>query len=153
MMILESQLADIEAIKQLKARYPRFADTKQWDEFAELFAEDVDVVMELYPRPSKDHPMAPAHFKGRDALIAGNAPNLVGVTTIHNVYSAEIEIMSSTEAKGIWSMQVKVISPHLIFNGWGFYHELYVKIGDSWKFKKIHLTAIHVEEQWVSLEG
>ena len=32
--------ADIEAIKRLKARYFRLMDTKQWDDFATVFAED-----------------------------------------------------------------------------------------------------------------
>lgn len=32
--------ADIEAIKRLKARYFRLMDTKQWGDFATMFAED-----------------------------------------------------------------------------------------------------------------
>ena len=31
---------DIEAIRQLKARYFRFVDTKQWDRWGDLFTED-----------------------------------------------------------------------------------------------------------------
>ena len=34
------RLADIEAIKQLKARYFRLLDTKQWDDLKALFARD-----------------------------------------------------------------------------------------------------------------
>ena len=34
------QLWDIEAIKQLKARYFRYIDTKDWDAFSQLFTED-----------------------------------------------------------------------------------------------------------------
>ena len=32
---------DLEAIRQLKARYFRTMDTKQWDEMREVFADDV----------------------------------------------------------------------------------------------------------------
>lgn len=33
-------LLEIEAIKQLKARYCRFLDTKQWDDWRALFTDD-----------------------------------------------------------------------------------------------------------------
>lgn len=34
-------LADIEAIKQVKYRYLRALDTKHWDDFADTLAEDI----------------------------------------------------------------------------------------------------------------
>ena len=34
------QLMDIEAIKQLKARYFRFMDEKRWDEWGQVFTHD-----------------------------------------------------------------------------------------------------------------
>ena len=39
------QLLDIEQIKQLKARYFRLMDTKQWDDWGMVFA--TDCVMEV----------------------------------------------------------------------------------------------------------
>ena len=36
---------DIEAIKQLKARYFRMMDTKDWDGLARVFTEDVHLDM------------------------------------------------------------------------------------------------------------
>ena len=39
-------IADIEEIKQLKARYFRLMDTKQWDEWADLFTDDLDTWFE-----------------------------------------------------------------------------------------------------------
>ena len=35
-----SDLVEIEAIRQLKARYFRLLDTKQWDAWLEVFTED-----------------------------------------------------------------------------------------------------------------
>ena len=35
-----TELTEIEAIKQLKARYCRLLDTKQWDAWRELFTDD-----------------------------------------------------------------------------------------------------------------
>ena len=42
------QLLDIEAIKQLKARYFRCMDTKDWDGFRDVFT--VDAVLEAEGR-------------------------------------------------------------------------------------------------------
>ena len=39
---LVQMLWDIEQIKQLKARYFRLLDTKDWDAFAELFTDDCE---------------------------------------------------------------------------------------------------------------
>lgn len=36
-----SEIADIEAIKQVKYRYLRTLDTKRWDDFAETLTDDV----------------------------------------------------------------------------------------------------------------
>lgn len=43
---------DIEQIKQLKAKYFRFVDTKQWDAWGELFTEDVIAVYQG-PHPER----------------------------------------------------------------------------------------------------
>ena len=42
------QLLDIEAIKQLKARYCNAVALKDWDTFFSLFAEDLEFVREVY---------------------------------------------------------------------------------------------------------
>ena len=42
-------LVAVEEIKQLKARYFRFMDTKRWDEWADLFAEDAVLEWPLAP--------------------------------------------------------------------------------------------------------
>jgi len=36
-----ADLADIEAIKQVKYRYLRALDTKNWDDYADTLAEDI----------------------------------------------------------------------------------------------------------------
>ena len=44
------ELLDIEAIKQLKARYFRLLDAKDWEAFVEIFTEDVEL---LYSVPEE----------------------------------------------------------------------------------------------------
>ena len=36
----DTALIDIESIKQLKARYCRYLDTKDWDRWRDLFTDD-----------------------------------------------------------------------------------------------------------------
>jgi hypothetical protein len=40
---METQMDDVEAIKQLKAKYFRYLDTKDWPRYRTLFTEDVVV--------------------------------------------------------------------------------------------------------------
>lgn len=40
MLDAATTLCEIEAIKQLKARYCRYLDTKQWDDWRQLFTDD-----------------------------------------------------------------------------------------------------------------
>ena len=42
---LLQRLCDIEAIKQLKARYFRLMDQKRWDDWALVFAKDAHLVV------------------------------------------------------------------------------------------------------------
>ena len=50
------QHTDVEAIRQLKARYFRLMDTRQWELLRECFAADVSAVYEGAPRASEDLP-------------------------------------------------------------------------------------------------
>ena len=46
-------------------------------------------------------------------------------------------------------MYDQVRLPTCIFEGWGHYHEEYVKENGEWKIKSIYLTRLHTEENWV----
>ena len=61
---IQARMADIEAIKQLKARYLRLLDQGQWDAFAELFTADVE--QSWTPAPGEE----PVGSKGRDAVVS-----------------------------------------------------------------------------------
>jgi hypothetical protein len=121
---MTDQLTEIEAIKQLKSRYFRLMDTQQFDDW---------------------------HIKieGCAALVAGVRGLMTGAQSIHQGYMPEIELTSATTATGIWSMYDQVRLPTCIFEGWGHYHEEYVKENGEWKIKSIHLTRLHTEENWI----
>jgi hypothetical protein len=140
-------LQDIEAIRTLKARYIRFGDTQQWDDLAELLTDDFSAAFEIAPRFSKDQPRR-AEISGRDLFINTWAKALVGVITMHNVFLPEITLISPTAANGIWGMHDLVKMPNCVFEGWGHYHDQYVKEQGVWRIKASRVTRLHTEEQW-----
>ncbi|MFZ1294287.1 MAG: nuclear transport factor 2 family protein, partial [Pseudomonadales bacterium] len=88
-------LMDIEAIRQIKHAYFRCIDTANFAELAELFHDEVSV-----------------HFIGGsyEWKLNGKAEYLASITQAfhkqsighHNGHHPEIQILSETEATGIW---------------------------------------------------
>ena len=87
---------DIEAIKQLKARYFRLMDAKDWDGYRALFTRDVHVDV------SAD---GGGVFDGLDEFMTMLVPTLRDVVTVHHGHMPEIELTSDTTATGIWAME------------------------------------------------
>jgi hypothetical protein len=125
--ITVQMLWDIEQIKQLKARYFRLLDAKDWDAFADLFTDDcVHYLPEESPIPSLDN----ADY------LASLPPQLGNGVTTHHGHMPEITLVSATEAEGIWSMfdyvQVETdFGTRIDLQGYGHYHETYRKGGDG----------------------
>ena len=142
------ELRDIEAIRQLKAHYVRFGDTKQWDKLGELFTDDYEAHFDSMPRMSKEGPIS-GSVTGRQNFVELFRTMLVSCTTIHQLYSSEITITGPNTATGIWAMHDVVMLPNCIFEGWGHYHDQYVKVAGVWKLSKSHTTRIRSEERWL----
>ena len=145
---MDQQLTDLEDIRQLKSRYFRLMDTQQWVLWTDCFTSDISAVYEGCPRPSKDLPLN-ITCEGRDALISGVSILMEGAKSMHQGFMPEIELLDANNAKAIWAMFDYVRLPTCHFKGWGHYHEDYVKEAGAWKIKKIHLTRLHTEEDWV----
>ena len=139
---------DLEAIRQVKSRYFRLMDTQQWEAWKSCFTEDVSAMYEGAPRASADL-STDIGCEGRDALIEGVSTLLTGAKSMHQGFMPEIELTSATTARAIWSMFDYVRLPTCNFKGWGHYHEDYVKQDGEWRIRKIHLTRLHTEEEWV----
>ncbi len=128
---------DIEAIRQLKARYFRCMDTKQWAEMRTVFADDV--VMDTESSGG-------GIITGADEFMTFLAATLDGVITVHHGHMPEIQITSPTTATGIWALQDTLVWPdgnRLV--GYGHYHENYVKAGDEWRIASSKLTRLHMD--------
>jgi SnoaL-like domain len=125
---------DIEAIKQLKARYFRFIDTQDWGALRHVFADDV--VM--------DSREAGGLLKrGADDYIIYLSGALEGVISVHHGHMPEIALTSPTTATGIWAMEDMLRWPDgRELHGYGHYIETYEKADGSWRIKTLKLTRL-----------
>lgn len=131
---------DIEAIKQLKARYFRLMDTKQWRDWGLVFS--TDCVMEV--------PEADMINNGRDAIVGAVSAALEGARTCHHGHMPEIELTGPDTAKGIWAMFDYVEWPEQSgrrfgLNGYGHYHEEYVREDGHWRIARLRLVRLRVD--------
>jgi hypothetical protein len=136
------RLAAVEEIKQLKARYFRCMDTKQWSGWEEVFTADATMDVSEEQPPGSTERMS--IVKGRDNIIPFVSKVLDGVVTVHHGHMPEIEITSDTAARGIWSMEDKLRWPDgkTTLHGYGHYHETYEKAGGKWRIKTLKLTRL-----------
>ena len=89
-------MQDIEAIKQLKARYFRLLDTKQWDGFRELFTSEF---------VSDTRGSGGKVIEGGDEFVAFVKKTLGANPTVHHGHMPEIELTGEGQARGIWAME------------------------------------------------
>lgn len=127
---------DIEAIKQLKARYFRTMDTKDWAGMRLVFTDDVVV-----DTTASGGPM----ITGADEFIAFLKNTLADNLTVHTGTMPEIKLTSDTTATGIWAMQDIVHIDNTVLHGWGHYHETYRKTDGDWRIATTTLTRLHTE--------
>ena len=132
---------DIEAIKQLKARYFRFMDTKAWDRLEhEVFAPDVHIDMENEGGGVHDD---------RVTYMTMLRSMIGDVVTVHHGHMPEITLTSATTATGIWSMEDMLWwpegSPIQHLHGYGHYHETYEKADGGWRIKTMTLTRLRTD--------
>jgi uncharacterized protein (TIGR02246 family) len=128
---------DLEAIKQLKARYFRTLDTKDWEAMRQVFTDDVVVDTTA----SGGDVVA-----GGDAFVGFLQSTLQDVVTVHHGHMPEIELTSATTAKGIWAMQDLLRWPDgRELSGYGHYHETYQRVDGAWRIKTLKLTRLRMD--------
>jgi len=132
------RLMDIEAIKQLKHAYFRCLDTANHEEIASLFHPDVKV-----------------HFKGGNYewKLQGRAEYVANLGKAfhkqsighHNGHHPEIQILSATEATGIWYLadQMWMMNFKFYTAGTALYWDRYVKADGRWMIKETRYERIY----------
>jgi ketosteroid isomerase-like protein len=134
------RLWDLEQIKQLKARYFRFIDLKDWDAFADLFTDDCI------------HHLPQGPTVGNEEYLRDMPRHLDDGITTHHGHMPEITFLSDTEAEGIWAMfdYVQVTSAtgtQTSIQGYGHYYETYRKCDDgAWRITSKRNTRLRVDQ-------
>ncbi|MGE0822909.1 MAG: nuclear transport factor 2 family protein [Candidatus Binatia bacterium] len=149
----QQNLEEREKIAQLKARYFRLMDQKRWDEWKEVFTEDVVAVYHGVPGSSRREGLTELRCEGRADLVAKVGGFLSKGISIHHGHMPELELTSATTATGIWAMVDYLLFPHFTLTGYGHYEEGYIKEGSTWKIKKILLTRLHCDLIWAPHVG
>lgn len=134
-----ARLLAIEEIQRLKARYFRFVDEKRWDEFGELFTEDVVIDIEGSSQQPRD----------RAELVAATRRHYGDALTVHHGHMPEIEIIDRDHARGTWAMVdiIDVPEGHALpsFVGYGHYRDEYRRTEGRWRISRLSLTRIKLE--------
>lgn len=133
------RLIDIEAIKAVKHKYIRLVDGKKWDEWRELFTEDCILNTE-----------GGVH-EGPDAIARGISNSIGDGNTIHRVTMPEITFTGPDSANVIWGQQDFVSITYggedYSFQGYGYYHEEYVRSSTGWKIRRCVLQRRYTTQQ------
>ena len=125
------RLEDLEAIKQLKARYLNACDRQAPEDVRDCFATgEVIVDMSYF-----------GYCRNRDEFVdevfvpRGCHDH---VLDMHHCSNPEIEILSETEARGTWALNYRNINveEHTLTLLSAVYHDEYRKIDGEWKISR-----------------
>jgi uncharacterized protein (TIGR02246 family) len=132
-----AQVDDTEAIKQLKARYFRTMDTKDWAGMRQVFTDDAVI-------DTTDS--GGGVVTGADAFVAFLQETLAGAVTVHHGHMPEITLTSPTTATGIWALHDGIVWPDgSRLEGDGHYRETYERQGEEWRIASSILTRLRMD--------
>lgn len=142
------EMQAIEQIRQLKSRYFRFVDTKDWDGLATVFTGDA--VLDTRGAGGEGTPgEEDSHVsRGRDAVVAYISTGLQHACSVHHGHGHEITIDAPGEAHGVVAMEdvVEWFQPFQAnLRGYGHYHETYRIEDGAWRIKNSRLTRLRVD--------
>lgn len=163
------RLMAIEEIKQLKARYFRCMDTKDWDGFADstgrrrraaapaaavgkaaAFAQFTpDAMMDVSGEMGGDGDDDTGITRGNRAIAEFVRSAIDDVVTVHHGHMPEIDVDSPTTATAVWAMEDMLRwpdgAPLREMHGYGHYHERYEKHDGKWRIASTRLTRLRVD--------
>ena len=133
------------ALRDLKARYFRCVDLKEWDEFETLFAPDA-VLAPVYDLPG-------SIFEGARVIRDSVALAMTDVVSVHHGHTPEFRLVGPDEAHGIWPMEDMLwfgsasVAPGMYMHGLGHYREIYRRVAGRWAFARVELHRVRVEHR------
>lgn len=123
------QLLDYKDIIELKARFGRLADAKDWEGFKNVFSADCTFDLG-----------GGQIMHGGETYAYAVRDMLEGAVSLHRFSMPEITFLSPTEAEGIWVLHDYNVWPsdpqtseRCGYNGHGREYETYRKIDGAWK--------------------
>jgi hypothetical protein len=136
-----AQLADIEAIKQLKHTYFRLLDSKEFKSLGDLFTEDATT---SYESGKYSH-------NGKDEVVSFLSKSLGDRSIVHEHlgHHPEITLTSETTAAGKWYLHDRVIVPSVDFelDGTAIYTDEYVKVEGAWRIRHTGYVRVYEEQR------
>jgi len=132
------RLMDMEAIRQLKHSYFRCIDTANFEELATLFHPDVTVHLTGGNYEWK--------LKGKDEYVASVTKSFhTGSIGHHNGHHPEIQMLSETEATGIWYLadHMWMVDAEFFTTGTALYWDRYLKVDGRWLIKDTKYERIY----------
>ena len=132
---------DIEAIRQLKARYFRALDAKDWALYTSVFTADLVV---------DNRRAGSTLIEGREAFV-DYVRSLAIVQSVHHGHMPEIELLTPTTASGVWAMEdYNLWQDGRQNHGWGHYLETYEKQDGRWAIKTMKLSYLRIESSSIT---
>ncbi len=140
-------LLDMEAIRRVKHAYFRCIDTGNFEELAGLFHPDVTV-----------HFIGGTYewkLSGREEYLASIGQSFhTRSVGHHNGHHPEIEILSETEATGVWYLtdNMWIMSQNAFTTGTAIYWDRYEKVDGTWlirdsRYERIYELNEHKPEE------
>jgi SnoaL-like domain len=152
MILPGEQLAAIEEIKKLKARYFRYVDTKDWEGLQAVFCADASFDYSAAHRVRNPwtgswNPPLPETVRvavGRGEIVALIRGAVERLHTTHHGHLPEISLLTATTAVGIWAMNdsLRDAEHHQLLEGSGHYHDTYTRLPAGWAIASCRLTRL-----------
>ena len=143
------RLTSIRQIGEVKARYCRYIDTKQWARLASLFTADCSFEGLGSAPPGADVA----------TFVSGVSSRLANTISVHHCHMPEMVFDGTDAARVIWSMEdyvewtdgstVKETPGSRGFRGYGHYEETYRRENvdgvPTWRISFLRLTRLRID--------
>src|SRR5262249_39552867 len=128
---------DIEAIKQLKARYVRLLDAQDWAQWADTLADDFTMAMEQ------------GVFEGRDRVLEMVQQSMGNGSSVHRIFPPEISMTGPDGAEATWPMEEWITTDFgrgpRSYHNCGHYEDRYTRTELGWRLSQTTLTMVSSE--------
>ncbi|MEZ5204897.1 MAG: nuclear transport factor 2 family protein [Acidimicrobiales bacterium] len=136
-----AHLLDLRSLEELKYRYTRALDHKDWELFRSCFVDDATAAYG-----------GRLEFDSADAIVEYMSSTLgPSMITLHQVHHPEL-VIDGDVATGTWSLMDRVIMTEyrLLLDGASTYRDRYVRATDGWKIA--HTGYERIYEHMVSMD-